>query len=295
MSEKIIDGDIMNNELAYADALDGAKIRNAVVCVDPEIPLDNVLIRKDANGDIMNNELLGVDAADGAKNRNAVVCVDREITLDNVLIRKEGVIIDFDFSSISLTGDACVPASSLFVVGDRWRDYDSIFNALQSYAAETGFTINKWGDKTYFRCGRFGCMKRKKKTCGPLRDYKSGGLKAGCTFQVKIKGTVYKKDRSGTSRPCFDVENPVVVTIASCEHTGMCKPCPRQQVMMKNRSGKYVSNISQMVMYQFCNLMVTKGKLSSNVSSQMINPGMVLRYNCYIHEQMIYLTIFFRL
>ena len=44
-------------------------------------------------------------------------------------------------------------------------------------------------------------MKRRKKICGPLRDDKSGVLKAGCTFQIKIKGTVYKKDRSGTSRP----------------------------------------------------------------------------------------------
>ena len=141
---------------------------------------------------------------------------------------------------------------------------------------------------------------KEKKTCGPSRDYKSGVLKAGCTFQIKIKGTVYKKDRSGTSRPCFDVDNPVVVTIASCEHTGLCKPCPRQQVMMKNRAGKYVSKISQMVMYRFCNLMVNKGKLSSNVSCQMIKllivtVGMVLKYNCYIHEQIIYLTIFFRL
>ena len=49
MAEKIIDGDIMNNELAYADALDGAKNRNAVVCVDPENPLENVLIRKDGD------------------------------------------------------------------------------------------------------------------------------------------------------------------------------------------------------------------------------------------------------
>ena len=151
------------------------------------------------------------------------------------------------------------------------------------------------GGQNIFSLWEVRLYEKEKKTCGPLRDYKSGVLKAGCTFQIKIKGTVYKKDRSGTSRPCFDVDNPVVVTIASCEHTGMCKPCPRQQVMMKNRSGKYVSNISQMVMYQFCNLMVTKGKLSSNVSSQMINPGMVLRYNCYIHEQMIILTIFFRL
>ena len=118
---------------------------------------------KNTDGDTMNNELVCADAADGGNNNNALVSVDPGNSLENVLIRKDGVIIDFDFSSISLTGDACVPASSLFVIGDTWRDYDSIFNALQSYAAETGFTINKWGDKTYFRCGRFGCMKRKKK------------------------------------------------------------------------------------------------------------------------------------
>ena len=101
----------------------------------------------------MNNELVCADAADGANNSNAVVCVDPENPLENVLIRKDGVIIDFDFSSISLTGDACVPASSLFVIGDRWRDYDSIFNALQSYAAETGLPLINGGTKHIFVVG----------------------------------------------------------------------------------------------------------------------------------------------
>ena len=72
--------------------------------------------------------------------------------------------------------------------------------------------------------------------------------------------------------------NPVVVAIASYEHTGMCKLCTRQQVMMKNPPEKYVSHIFQMVMYQVYNFMVSKGKLSSNVSCQMTNPMVV---NCW--------------
>ena len=68
---------------------------------------------KNTDGYNINNALVCVDAADGVNNNNALVFVDPGNCLENVLIFEDGVIIDVDFSTISLTGDGCVPASSL--------------------------------------------------------------------------------------------------------------------------------------------------------------------------------------
>ena len=160
---------------------------------------------------------------------------------------------------------------SIKQVGDNWKDKSLLQKALDVNAARTGFAIAKCRDRI-FSCSR---VDTKKKKCAE-RLFSSGPLQAGCKFQIRVKPSRHykhvtkKKDGSMTSkhRSDWSDETFVTITAAITEHCGGCQPSPMQQVMQKNRAGKYVNNITEMSMYALCNARLRGKPVDTQVRTQ---------------------------
>ena len=107
------------------------------------------------------------------------------------------------------------------------------------------------------------------------RFFVSGDLKCNCNFHIIIKPcTHFTKvtfnpdgSKKRTSRPLWDDQYYVTIKIAETEHIGGCIPSPQQHVMQKSRSGRYISDISEMALFQLCNASHDGRMVNSQVSS----------------------------
>ena len=158
--------------------------------------------------------------------------------------------------------------SYLRQLNDKWVDYETFKRCLESYAARKGFSITKHSTN-YFRCNRFGIRKQNGKE---RRKFNGGDLKCGCTFQIGLRPSSYIKKtecnsvRNYRHRPNFDRGQHVTVMKADTEHAGGCKPSPANQVMTKNRSGRYISQLTDIAMFQLCNAVLKGNRLNTPVS-----------------------------
>ena len=69
-----------------------------------------------------------------------------------------------------------------------------------------------------------------------------------------------------TSRPLWDDDYYITIRSVNTEHSGGCVPSPQQHVMQKCRSGRYISDISRMALFQLCNASHEGRTVNSQVS-----------------------------
>ena len=67
------------------------------------------------------------------------------------------------------------------------------------------------------------------------------------------------------SIPVFLDDVPVIITKASCEHTGTSDPCPQQQMIVRQRSGQYVAKLIVDTIYTLCSMYTQFGILKSKI------------------------------
>ena len=132
-------------------------------------------------------------------------------------------------------------------VGDNWRDKKRLNHALKKFAGIMGFIIRQ--SHSIMECDRAGIP-----SAG--RKFAKGNLKCGCQFRITFRPSCHEVKEEPTrrqSRPVFDDNVYVTISKVNLDHTNGCVPSPQQQVMTKCRSGRYVSNLFQMALYQLCN------------------------------------------
>ena len=172
-----------------------------------------------------------------------------------------GIILDFDYSTLSFTGEDATPAHSLFKVGDKWRDRALLRKALDCYAAQVGFQIIT-GLNCSLQCSRFGIART-------VQTYYSdlGTLKAGCTFKIGMKSTDYMN-----GRPCWHDGINVIITQACCNHGGGCRPSPQMQAMVRARSGAFARSLNKAVLNQLCDVMKEKNEIDNETIRRVVQP-----------------------
>ena len=152
-------------------------------------------------------------------------------------------------------------------MGDNFQNNSLLTSALKCYAAICGFCIRSKTDRRK-ECSRAGSPPAQK------RFFASGDLKCNCNFHIIIKPcthftkVTFNPDGSQkrTSRPLWDDKYYVTIASAETDHSGGCIPSPQQHVMQKSRSGQYISDISEMALFQLCNASHEGRMVNSQVS-----------------------------
>ena len=149
----------------------------------------------------------------------------------------------------------------IFQVGDNWLDKKYLTKAIVEYAAIQGFVTCV--------CGSTGRVCNRWKKSSTKRKYTAGDLKCGCGFKICFRPSLYvprNEARGIKSRANFDDGYFVTISLSVMEHSGGCEPSPRQLVMQKSRSGRYVSDISLHCLFTICNACVNGRIVDNSVS-----------------------------
>jgi hypothetical protein len=137
----------------------------------------------------------------------------------------------------------------------------------------SGFCVRSKTDR-HKECSRAGVPPVSK------RVFAAGDLKCCCNFHIIIKPCGHSNKvtinadgtQKKTSRPLWNEEYYVTIGSADTDHSGGCIPSPQQHVMQKSRSGRYITDISQMALFQLCNASHEGRTVNSQVSYVSTHP-----------------------
>ena len=140
----------------------------------------------------------------------------------------DNVIVSFDYTSLSsYDGELIEVANCLFKQGEYWKDRKTLYDAVKSYAALTGFCV--YLDVEYIRCNRYGTSQIRKKKNDPstLQEKRNiDKLKIGCTFSIKVNSSqkIKKATKNAYTKLPYKWRNdfsdniPVMISVANCLH-----------------------------------------------------------------------------
>ena len=78
----------------------------------------------------------------------------------------------------------------LYQVGDYWKDRKTLYDAIKTYAAITGFSVCTHNE--YIRCNSYGSARirnSRKNESSSQQTRNMEPLKIGCTFSIRIAST----------------------------------------------------------------------------------------------------------
>jgi len=164
--------------------------------------------------------------------------------------------------------DFDILADELFKVGDKWSSRDgTLMEAMDDLEKVHGFHVRK--EKELIVCNRLG-------KADTERSYVGGDLKAQCTFKLKLKALsklAYKANPLSTRWSYTNIwTEPIEIVEACCRHGGQCRPSRLNRVMATQRAGKYVKKIPDMVLFSLCNYLERRGKITSSMIKDAIEP-----------------------
>ena len=171
--------------------------------------------------------------------------------------------------SLNLENIKTITADNIFKVNSYWKDRDLLYSTVKTYAALSGWkpTLTH---KIYMRCS---CFQRHTSRIKETKNTSKVSINKQCKWEIRIKSTLNRNQgiktgpKEGTlkSIPVFSNGVPVIITKATCEHTGTCEPCSQQQMIVRQRSGQYVAKLSVDTIYTLCSMYTQFGILKSNI------------------------------
>ena len=110
-----------------------------------------------------------------------------KIHLKEIDINQRHVITKFNYDSlIDMDEDRQEIGQFLYKVGDFWKDWKTLYIAIKTYAAITGFSVCTHNE--YIQCNRYGTKRNrdnKKNETSAQQTRNMEPLKIGCTFSIK--------------------------------------------------------------------------------------------------------------
>lgn len=217
------------------------------------------------------------------------------------LIYDGEVIVDIDLVAVDINDPEA--AATLFPVGSCWMNKTVLQECINKYSVKMGFEV--CCNRDSITCNRAGSPRKKKiggeydhispsmlvstTTNGPTpRAYtNSAQMKVGCTWHVKVKCKSKKAFKPNVQRPRNRQDTTVsAVHIQSVcfDHKSPCEPSPQQLLMVRNRSGKYVSQISEYATWTLCSLLHVNQRLSSSTIKSILKRNFPTNKNITKHD-----------